>query len=232
MTERIHAIVFDVDGTLTQSSEVDARCFEMAVFEELGIRIDTDWSTYRHSTDEGILSELLDRHGLVGSSEVKAAVRTGFIDLLTAALRADATSCRATPGARALLTDLVKVPDVAVAIATGGWEESARLKLRHACIESDHMAFASSDDSPSRQEIIRIALERVAGHGISEFETVTYVGDAPWDVRAARELGIDFVGIAATAEGRAGLESAGAEVVLSSFDDCMRSSLLYRKLFA
>ena len=91
----MHAIVFDVDGTLTQSTALDASCFERAVLDALGIRIDADWCTYRHQTDEGILSEILDRHGMSGSGASRAAVRSRFIELLAATLRSDSESCRA-----------------------------------------------------------------------------------------------------------------------------------------
>ena len=215
----MHAIIFDVDGTLTQSTAVDATCYERAVFEVLGIHIETDWTTYRHQTDEGILSEVMDRHGVSERLSRRDAVRSRFIELLAAALRADASACRTVPGACEILARWSEHLDVALAIATGGWEESARIKLRCAGIESEPIAFASSDDSPSRQEIIRVALRRAAERCNCEFESATYIGDAPWDVRAASELGIDFVGVAVTEDDRERLVSAGAQSVLSNFAD-------------
>ena len=58
-----HLVMFDVDGTLTQSMDADGRCYAQAMAEHLGMEIDTDWSTYRHATDPGIAHELFARAG-------------------------------------------------------------------------------------------------------------------------------------------------------------------------
>lgn len=47
---------------------------------------------------------------------------------------------------------------------------------------------------------------------------MTYVGDAPWDVAAARAAGFRFIGIAGGSGERRALESAGAKVILSDFN--------------
>jgi phosphoglycolate phosphatase-like HAD superfamily hydrolase len=44
------------------------------------------------------------------------------------------------------------------------------------------------------------------------FDEVVYVGDQPWDLRAARELGIAFLGIGRDSRARR-LEREGATVV-------------------
>jgi phosphoglycolate phosphatase-like HAD superfamily hydrolase len=43
---------------------------------------------------------------------------------------------------------------------------------------------------------------------------VTYVGDAPWDLAAARTARLRFVGIAAAYKERWELEAAGADAIL------------------
>ena len=55
--------MFDVDGTLTQSTLADRVCYAQVMSEHLDIEIDTDWSTYRQSTDSGIAHELFARAG-------------------------------------------------------------------------------------------------------------------------------------------------------------------------
>ena len=55
-------IIFDIDGTLTQTADVDSRCFVQTVKDVLDLdEIDTDWATYRHVTDAGIAADLLER---------------------------------------------------------------------------------------------------------------------------------------------------------------------------
>ena len=48
-------VVFDIDGTLTQTNEVDSRCFEEALRIVLGIEeFDTCWENYQFVTDSGV----------------------------------------------------------------------------------------------------------------------------------------------------------------------------------
>lgn len=50
---------------------------------------------------------------------------------------------------------------------------------------------ASSSDTPRRRDILPLAAKR-AGFEIS---SVVYFGDAPWDVRVSRALGVPMIGI-------------------------------------
>ena len=55
-------VMFDIDGTLTDTSAADANGFVEAVRDELGITgIDTDWAAYPQATSEGILDEVVRR---------------------------------------------------------------------------------------------------------------------------------------------------------------------------
>jgi len=214
----MHLVIFDVDGTLTRTTTVDAVCYERAVSAQLGITIDTDWSTYRHATDAGILSELHERQGILKTPLGLATVRRNFLELLSAEITADPDCCREVPGARALIGYLRELPNLQMAIATGAWADSARLKLRHAGIPVEKLPFASSDDSLSREGILQIAFERGAARTQTGIDAVTYVGDALWDLAAARSVGFRFVGIACNGDANR-LRSAGAAVVFPGFTD-------------
>ncbi|MBI3191378.1 MAG: hypothetical protein HYZ36_01850 [Pedosphaera parvula] len=50
----MHLVIFDIDGTLTETNAVDADCYVRALAEVFGFAdVDTDWSTYPHVTDSG-----------------------------------------------------------------------------------------------------------------------------------------------------------------------------------
>lgn len=200
-----HLLVFDVDGTLTRTNGIDGRCYARALAEWLGAPVDTEWSRYRLVTDPGIAAEAFERrHGRVPGAEEMAALRERFLSLL----RATEEPVREVPGAAALLRELRGRADVATAIATGAWSDSAIWKLRRAGIAADGLAIATGDDALSREEILRIAMQRA-----EPFGRATYVGDGPWDVAASRAAGVAFVGVAC--EGGAGrLWAAGASTVL------------------
>jgi len=48
--------VFDIDGTLTDTMDVDVECYEAAVLAELEVEIPADWPTFNEVTDSAILA--------------------------------------------------------------------------------------------------------------------------------------------------------------------------------
>jgi phosphoglycolate phosphatase-like HAD superfamily hydrolase len=214
-------VLFDVDGTLTRTEDVDSRCYLCALGEALGTTdIDTDWTKYRDVTDSGIASELWEaRHGAPPSSRQLDAVRERFVALLEQEFAHDPGVCRAVPGAAAILAALAERTGFALGLATGGWLESARLKLRHAGLGERQFPLASASDARSREVIMALAAERVAEHrGIRSFTSIVYVGDAVWDVQAARYLGWHFVGIGSRERANR-LHREGARWVIPDYRD-------------
>ena len=201
-------VVFDVDGTLTRTNDLDGRCYAQALEERLGAPIDSDWAGYRHATDPGIFIEAFERRlGRPPDDGELAAFRDRFLSLLRGR---DAVF--EVPGAAALIRTLRRTRGILLAIATGAWRESAAWKLRCAGIPTEGIPMASGDDSPSREEIIRLAVRRAGG----DLERTVYVGDAPWDVAAARRLGIPLVAVAADRDPVV-LRGLGAPHVLGDF---------------
>ena len=190
-------VLFDVDGTLTHSTLADGLCYAQVMSAHLDIDVDTDWSTYRYSTESGIAQELFARAGRpLPTTRDLEPVRRRLLTLLDSAFAADAGACTPVPGARALIERLRAEPNLSVAIATGAWGDSARLKLRHAGLAVTDLPLATADDAVVREDIMTIARTRAAEHaGVTRFDRVTYVGDQVWDVVAAQMLGFAFVGV-------------------------------------
>jgi len=191
-------VLFDVDGTLVDSMRIDGLCFVRSVRELFGIdRIDTDWSNYPDTTDSAIVEHILvNERGRGPSSEETDRLKARFVELLRTSLEADPSVCRPVRGGPELLRHLVKSSAYDVGIATGGWEESARLKLSVAGYDVAEIPIASSNDASARVEILSRASKRVASTlGSNDFESTTYVGDGVWDLRAASALGYGFVGV-------------------------------------
>lgn len=227
--------IFDVDGTLTRTSDVDDDCWVRAVRLAWGVDgISTDWASYRHSTDEGIAAEVMETHvGRAATRQDLDQLRDCFSMLIERETRDRPERFRAVPGADAILRTL-PARGWMPAIATGGWRRTALLKLRAAGVSVDGIAAAFADDAWPREEIIRIAALRAsaakgamdasgdrASIGSGAVERIVYVGDGVWDVTAARARGYGFVGVAM--EPRAGvLRRAGAAVVLPDLTDIDR----------
>ena len=192
----MHLVVFDVDGTLTRTDSVDEACYVAAVAEVLSISaIDTDWTHYPHVTDSGILRQVVQSSlGRDVLPEEMDRVCQCFLRRLEDAFRGQPDSCLPVEGGPGLLKELASQSDVAVALATGGWESTARLKLEWAGYDITDLPLASSSDADAREEILRIAEQRArARYGAPN--TITYVGDGVWDARAATSLGWRFLGV-------------------------------------
>src|SRR5688572_7628496 len=121
----MHLVMFDIDGTLTETCAVDSDCFARAVSQTLGLAdIDTDWTRYRHVTDSGIADEIVRRSlGRAPHDGELDEICDVFVRLLGESFISGAP-CRAIAGAAGVLDALSARPDVAVALATGGWERS------------------------------------------------------------------------------------------------------------
>jgi phosphoglycolate phosphatase-like HAD superfamily hydrolase len=213
--------IFDLDGTLTRTTRVDEVCYVRAVRQELGIAdIDNDWSKYTHSTDSGITAEIFQtRFGRPPRPDELARVQERFFALLAETFRTQLGSCTETTGAAAAVRLLRSHPHWRIALATGGWRASALLKVQLAGFEFDAIPAAFADDSPAREEIIALAQSRAReAYGQDDFTRVVYIGDALWDVRSARRLGLPFLGIG-RGRGAQRLLADGASAVLPDFSD-------------
>lgn len=181
--------MFDIDGTLVQSFEFDEKCYLDAVHQVLGTTLDMRWNNYRHVTDSGILKQHLDTLGLsVDYDNILHKVKTVFIANI--ANHINKYPVIETQGAAKLLSMLRKSPNINLAIATGGWLETAELKLKSAGIDFSDIPIASSNDHYSRTEIMKFAKAKL---DTNEDSNTIYFGDAEWDKNACASLGYGFV---------------------------------------
>ena len=190
----MHLVMFDIDGTLVDSAGFDADLYAQAVEGVLKIAIDRNWDAYEHVSDSGILEQLLrDSRFDSDRTALAARVQQQFVGLVRDYLRRDSAAVREVAGAKRLVERLLVLPNVRVAIATGGWEPTARLKLQHVGIDVSGVGFASSSDARARTGIMRLAAQRALGG--APFKRATYFGDGAWDRRASAELGYAFVAV-------------------------------------
>jgi phosphoglycolate phosphatase-like HAD superfamily hydrolase len=210
----MHLVVFDIDGTLTDTNALDGECYWKAVCEVFGLaEPQPDWSGFRHVTDAGIAADICLHHlGREPRNEEMEALENCLTTLLEIALVGKVPVAHQIPGAAEMLSLLSSSPEVAVALATGGLRSSAELKLQRAGLAWQGLPLASSTDAVSREEILRTGARRAAKKYATRFTSFTYVGDGVWDVRAAAALGWRFIGIGSGKEA-ANLRQAGAAIV-------------------
>jgi len=184
--------MFDIDGTLVNSFKFDEECYLKAARVVLGVEISSNWDDYKHATDVGILYEAIGRYKIQGQKHlIHQKFRKVFIGLITEYIDNNPKSVHEIFGAARFIRYLCKQKNVRVAIASGGLEETAKLKLKAAGIDINGCAFASSSEHHTRTEIMRMA-ESKASLGAT-FKSKTYFGDALWDKKASKSLGYRFI---------------------------------------
>lgn len=190
-------IIFDLDGTLVDSYDFDEELYRKAVLSEVpGVKLRKSSHDYHHSTDSGILTEILTELNLP-VNKYYDSVRQRFGKLVKNHLQTSST-CTPIPGAKDLLDNLRKIPNIQVGVATGGWCHTAQMKLKVAGLSHLDVPMASGDDAHCRTEIMQIC----AGKMESSTLNFVYVGDAEWDLRAANKLGWQFIGVGKRLEGK------------------------------
>jgi phosphoglycolate phosphatase-like HAD superfamily hydrolase len=217
----VRLAVFDIDGTLTDTCAVDTECYLEALAEVFGLPselVRAEWRLYPHVTDSGIAATAVERHlrRQVEPAEL-ARLESVFVGRLAAELRRAPERCRPIPGARELVAELAAKEDWMVALATGGFRQSALLKLALAGFDPPPI-LATAAEAPSRAEITRHALRAAREMLGGGFESAVLVGDAPWDVAAGRELGLPCVGVA-RGEAAQEMARAGAVALLADYSD-------------
>ena len=187
----MHATIFDIDGTLLQSAAVDDALYRKAVSAVLGdVQFRPSLHAYDYVTDTGILAQVFADNDILPAAEPMEEIRARFVDLMGHHIDDNGPFIE-IPGAGRMLHGLLKSPLHAVAIATGGWRESAELKLRSAGIDYAGIPLATANDHHERTGIMQVALSQL-GEGLT---TVTYYGDGPWDQDACARLGWRFVSV-------------------------------------
>jgi len=209
--------ILDLDGTLMPSAEIDNECFWQAVFDCYGNQDQLpELHGFKHVTDTGILDEWCVRHlGRPPSEDESRQIKQYFAQLLEAAFILQPAHFEPLPGVGEWLEAAID-NNVYVGIATGGWQNSALLKLKLSGLERFDLPLASSDDAVSRTEIMQIAAQRTLGHHRTHEAVFTYIGDGTWDLQASNELGWRFIGIA-DGERASQLRLAGASHIRVNF---------------
>src|SRR5256886_3086076 len=173
----MHLVMFDIDGTLTETVKVDEECFVRSFKDVFGFSdINTDWSHYPRTTDSGIFHDVFtSRIGRSPTAQEVSRFRQHFIQSLTDA--SSQSPFAQVAGADRLLSRLAQGGSYRVSLATGGWRESARLKMASAGMCFDDHPAASADDALDRESIMRLSRQRAVERYGEAFSCAPYVVD-------------------------------------------------------
>ncbi len=210
----MNLVIFDIDGTVVNSVTADDDCF-IQTFRDLfeADLLDSDWNDFEHVTDSGLTNEIFEiRLKRSVTEEEVNSIQNYFFDLLS--LRT--SEFKEIHGASEFIVKLGKRKDFFIAFATGGWSRTALLKLQCLNLPMENYVLRSADDHFKRTEITKLAIEDSKKKAdILKFDSITYFGDGLWDLKASKELNIDFIGVDCKSDGK--LNDVGAKIVIKDY---------------
>ncbi|MCH6471664.1 HAD family hydrolase [Sinomonas terrae] len=214
MDARARGVLFDVDGTLIDSSYFHALAW---------------WEAFRQFEHKVPMSAIHRAVGMGGDKLVAHLLGDGRDKSEDAELKATHgavfgtywPSLVAFDGARDLLRKCAEA-GLAVVLASSARERELRV-LRRALDADDAITAATSssdaEESKPAPDILVAALEA----GGLRAEDVVFVGDAVWDVYAASKLGIPTIAVTCGGTSEGELREAGAAEVYAGPDKVLEA---------
>lgn len=218
-------ILFDIDGTLLTCGPQIRPIFAAALRETFGddplLEPDgLDEALSRHDfagkTDSLSVLELMVYAGR-DEGEVRTAlpaVRSAFARHLEEGLRRE--EMRLMPRVVELLDHLQHRGRAHLALLTGNWEPSGRIKLSRFDL-NEYFAFgAFGEDAEDRPDLVPVALERAERLTGERFgaEDALIIGDTCRDVECGRAHGVPTLAVATGDTPAEELDAAGADWVI------------------
>jgi phosphoglycolate phosphatase len=179
-------VLFDIDGTLITDGGASREAFGHALTATYDYAGDLSRYDFSGRTDPQIATMVLRDAGMPDGviDERMPALWRVYLDRL--AHNATSARVRVLAGMRELVAALAATDGITLALLTGNIEPGARLKLAPAELNAYFTFGAFGSDSPRREELPPIAVERASStNGGHRFRgrDVVIIGDSIYDVR-------------------------------------------------
>jgi phosphoglycolate phosphatase len=190
-------VLFDIDGTLITDDGAARNAFADALADVYDFRGDVRGYDFSGRTDPQIARMILHDAGW-SERDVDASLPTLWDHYLAGLARNAPGRVRELAGVRTLLDAIGADERMTLALLTGNIEPGARLKLGATSLNDFFPFGAFGSDSPRREELPPIAVERAAtitGHAFRGSDVVI-IGDSIYDVRCGVPHGATTIAIA------------------------------------
>jgi len=198
-------VVFDIDGTVTESELHHLEAFETGL-NKMGIEtINTDWSSYEHMTDHHIFKvNYVNQFEKIPHSDEIVQLQNHIMKHLEGLPKMEEKK-----GAANFIQQIWDSDQWDLAFATGSLYESAIKKLRDSQIKFKPSIVIGSNHIESREGLVNTAIKAAKRmFQVSNYASILSCGDGLWDLKTANNLNIPFLGVGSDNEIK--LQQAGA----------------------
>lgn len=198
-------IIFDIDGTVTESEYHHLEAFETGL-DKMGIKtINTNWTSYKHITDHHIFKiNYLNQFEKEPQSDEIGQLQNYIMQHLDGLPK-----MQEKKGAANFIQQIWDCDHWDLAFATGSLYESAIKKLSDSQIKFKPSIVIGSNQIESREGLVRAAIKAAKRlFQVSNYTSILSCGDGPWDLKTAKNLNIPFLGVGSN--NKIKLQEAGA----------------------
>lgn len=184
-------IVFDIDGTLTDSVIQHQKAFTETLFEIGVSEINSEYKSFKHHTDSFIAKEIYENNqNKPFTKEKMQKFKNGLTE------RIHLINFKEIRGAKELVENLQKESEFGVCYATGSLRKPAEHKLNSIGLEFKDWQLVASDKIYERENIVKTAIKNSCeNYDVEIFERIISVGDGLWDLLTADNLKLEFIGL-------------------------------------
>ncbi len=214
---RYPIVLFDIDGTLLDTSGTGIRALNRMVLELFGLKDAFEGYSFAGRTDLGIIRDAFQRNFQrhYTPEELDTCLGT-YLRYLEEELSRPGHKVKLLPGIPDTLGPL-RDAGVHLGLATGNLRQGAALKLKAAGIDQ-YFAFGGfGSDHEDRALLTALAAQRGREHaGLHDLpgQSVLVIGDSPLDIKAAHGAGLHVLSVCTGWNGPEELGSLGPEHLL------------------
>jgi phosphoglycolate phosphatase-like HAD superfamily hydrolase len=218
----MYLILFDIDGTLVLTGRAGMRAMNLACRDVVRSDDAMRGVNFAGRTDWSILDDVMRKYGKTLDAPLLDELRRSYVRHLVEEIQFPGEGVKdVMPGIRELLEALSTRDDVALALLTGNFIESAQIKLEHFDLWKYFSCGAFGGDAANRNDLVPVAITRARECGLADVEArdVLVVGDTPNDVECALVVGARPVAVATGGYSMEDLRASGADIVFKDLSD-------------